>query len=270
MRTAGIDIGSRTVKLAIVEDGRPVCARVLENSFEPLAVCRRLLEGQSYQAILATGYGRHLFAEKMGGRAITEIKAAAIGARHLFPGCTCVLDIGGQDTKAIALDAAGAVGRFEMNDKCAAGTGRFVEVMAMALGCTLEEFSALAGERAAGERAAGEGLAGTGLAGMGADPQGLNSTCAVFAESEAVGLIARGRPRSEIAARVVASIAGRAAALVRRVGGEGPVVFLGGVARCTPLRQALERRLGREVRTPEAMQTAVALGCALAAGQAGG
>lgn len=202
MRAAGIDIGSRTVKLAIVEDGRPVCARVLENSFEPLAVCRRLLEGQSYQAILATGYGRHLFAEKMGGRAITEIKAAAIGARHLFPGCTCVLDIGGQDTKAIALDAAGAVGRFEMNDKCAAGTGRFVEVMAMALGCTLEEFSALAGEGAA------------------ADPQGLNSTCAVFAESEAVGLIARGRPRSEIAARVVASIAGRAAALVRRVGGE--------------------------------------------------
>lgn len=257
MRTAGIDIGSRTVKLAIVEDGRPVCARVLENSFEPLAVCRRLLEGQSYEAILATGYGRHLFAEKMGGQAITEIKAAAIGARHLFPGCTCVLDIGGQDTKAIALDATGAVGRFEMNDKCAAGTGRFVEVMAMALGCTLEEFSTLAGA----------GLAGTG---GGEEPQGLNSTCAVFAESEAVGLIARGRPRSEIAARVVASIAGRAAALVRRVGGEGPVVFLGGVARCTPLRQALERRLGRQVRTPEAMQTAVALGCALAAGQAGG
>lgn len=250
MRTAGIDIGSRTVKLAIVEDGRLVCSRVVENSFEPLAVCRLLLDGQEYQAILATGYGRHLFAEKIGGRAVTEIRAAAIGARFLSPGCSTVLDIGGQDTKAIALDAAGNVGRFEMNDKCAAGTGRFVEVMAMALGCTLDEFSALAGQG---------GDAGD------AEPPGLNSTCAVFAESEAVGLIAKGRPRGEIAARVVASIAGRAAALVRRVGGEGTIVFLGGLARCAPLRQALERRLGRPVLAPEGMQAAVALGCALAA-----
>jgi predicted CoA-substrate-specific enzyme activase len=250
LRTAGIDIGSRTVKLAVVEDGELVFSRVAENSFDPLAVCRALLEGQPHEAITATGYGRHLFAGKIGGRVITEIRAAAIGARHLFPGCDTVLDIGGQDTKAIALDADGRVGRFEMNDKCAAGTGRFLEGMAMALGATLDEFSELAG---AGEPAA----------------QGLNSTCAVFAESEAVGLIASGCPRAEIAARIVASIAGRAASLVRRVGGEGQVVFLGGVARCAPLRLALERRLDRPVRAPRApreTQIAVALGCALLAG----
>jgi predicted CoA-substrate-specific enzyme activase len=144
VRSVGIDIGSRTVELAVVENGRLVRALVRENSFEPLAVCRELLAGERFDAITTTGYGRHLFAEKIGGRVVTEIRAAAVGARRLFPGCGTVLDIGGQDTKAIAVDVDGAVGRFEMNDECAAGTGRFVEVMAMALGATLDEFGDLA------------------------------------------------------------------------------------------------------------------------------
>jgi predicted CoA-substrate-specific enzyme activase len=250
VRTAGIDIGSRTVKLAIIEDGQLAASEVRENTFEPLTVCREMLAGHRYDHIVATGYGRHLFADKIAGHVVTEIKAAALGARHLYPGCRTVLDIGGQDTKAIALDDFGNVGRFEMNDKCAAGTGRFIEVMAMALGCTLDEFSTLAEEGMACDRAL---------------RQGLSSTCAVFAESEVIGLIASGRKRSDIAAGIVASVAARAASLVRRVGGQGPIVFIGGIAGCRPLRDALTERLSRPVCTPRENQTAVSLGCALAA-----
>lgn len=110
MRTAGIDIGSRTVKLAIVEDGEMVVSRKRENSFDPLAVCRELLAGATYDRIVATGYGRRLFAEKIGGEVITEIKAAAVGARFLHPECRTILDIGGQDTKAIAVNVRGEWG----------------------------------------------------------------------------------------------------------------------------------------------------------------
>lgn len=251
MRTAGIDIGSRTVKLAIVEDGQLVAARVRENSFEPLSVCRDILADERYDRIVATGYGRHLFAEKMGGEVITEIKAAALGARHVAPGCARVVDIGGQDTKAIALDAAGNVGRFEMNDKCAAGTGRFFEVMAMALGCTLEEFNHLA----VAAIAAGP-----------AERHGISSTCTVFAESEVVSLIARGQSRGSIAVGIVDAIAGRAASLARRVGGGGDTLLIGGIARCSALRDELAKRLDCPVAVPPGnVQTIVALGCALAA-----
>lgn len=251
MRTAGIDIGSRTVKLAIVEGGRLVVSRVRENSFEPLSVCRQILADEHYDSIVATGYGRHLFAEKIGsGGVITEIKAAALGARHLFPDCRTILDIGGQDTKAIALDAGGNVGRFEMNDKCAAGTGRFFEVMAMALGCTLDEFTLLAAESVS---------TGSGLG------RGINSTCTVFAESEVVGLIARGQSRGAIAGGIIDAVTSRVVSLVRRVGIAQPVVFIGGVARCASLRDALALRLGCPVLVPAVMQTVVALGCALAA-----
>jgi predicted CoA-substrate-specific enzyme activase len=250
VRTAGIDIGSRTVKLAILEDGKLAVSRVWENSFEPLTVCRNILAGERYDSIVATGYGRHLFADRIGGGVITEIKAAALGARRLFPDCRTVLDIGGQDTKAISLAADGAVGRFEMNDKCAAGTGRFLEVMSMALGCTLDEFASLAEESVDADCD---------------DRRVISSTCAVFAESEVVGLIARGLSRGAIAGSIVDAVAGRAASLVRRVGITEPVLFVGGVARSAALRRALAKRLACPVVVPEDVQTVVALGCAFEA-----
>jgi len=243
MRVAGIDVGSRTVKLAIVDDGRLAVAKKKENSFEPLTVCRELLAGEHYDCLVATGYGRRLFAEAIGARMITEIKAAAVGARFLYPGCRTILDIGGQDTKAIALDPAGRVGRFEMNDKCAAGTGRFLEVMAMALGCSLAGFSALA--EAAPRRYA------------------VSSTCTVFAESEIVGLIARGKDRSEVAAGIIDSVANRATSLIRRVGVASDFIFVGGVALGQVLQKELASRLGVVVHVPEDPQVVAALGCAL-------
>ena len=104
MRAAGIDIGSRTVKLAVLQDGRLVTSKKRENSFDPLAVCRELLTDESYDTLVTTGYGRHLFSHNFGVRVVSEIKASAVGARWLHPACRTVIDLGGQDTKAISLD----------------------------------------------------------------------------------------------------------------------------------------------------------------------
>ena len=99
MKSAGIDIGSRTVKLAIFENGRLLTAKKRENSFDPLTVCRELLAGEEFDCITATGYGRHLFAEKTDANTVSELKANAAGAHWLFPSCRTVIDIGGQDTE---------------------------------------------------------------------------------------------------------------------------------------------------------------------------
>jgi predicted CoA-substrate-specific enzyme activase len=247
MRAAGIDIGSRTVKLAILQDGQLVTSKKRENSFDPLAVCRELLAGESYDSAVVTGYGRHLFSQKIGATVVSEIKASAIGARWLHPACRTVIDVGGQDTKVISLDPAGRLRRFEMNDKCAAGTGRFMEVIAMALACGVAEFGALA-------QSAERGYA-------------INSTCTVFAESEVVGLIARGIDRREVARGVVDSIAVRTSSLAKRVGLAADVLFIGGVALNAAMREVLAKRLEISVHVPEDPQMVAAIGCALLANE---
>jgi predicted CoA-substrate-specific enzyme activase len=247
MRAAGIDIGSRTVKLAILQDGQLVTSKKRENSFDPLAVCRELLAGESYDSAVVTGYGRHLFSQKIGATVVSEIKASAIGARWVHPACRTVIDVGGQDTKVISLDPAGRLRRFEMNDKCAAGTGRFMEVIAMALACGVAEFGALA-------QSAERGYA-------------INSTCTVFAESEVVGLIARGIDRREVARGVVDSIAVRTSSLAKRVGLAADVLFIGGVALNAAMRDVLAKRLEISVHVPEDPQMVAAVGCALLANE---
>lgn len=247
MRAAGIDIGSRTVKLAIFQDGQLVTSKKRENSFDPLAVCRELLAGESYDSAVVTGYGRHLFSQKIGATVVSEIKASAIGARWLHPACRTVIDVGGQDTKVISLDPAGRLRRFEMNDKCAAGTGRFMEVIAMALACGVAEFGALA-------QSAERGYA-------------INSTCTVFAESEVVGLIARGIDRREVARGIVDSIAVRTSSLAKRVGVAADVLFIGGVALNAAMRDVLAKRLEISVHVPEDPQMVAAVGCALLANE---
>jgi predicted CoA-substrate-specific enzyme activase len=247
MRAAGIDIGSRTVKLAILQDGQLVTSKKRENSFDPLAVCRELLAGESYDSAVVTGYGRHLFSQKIGATVVSEIKASAIGARWVHPACRTVIDVGGQDTKVISLDPAGRLRRFEMNDKCAAGTGRFMEVIAMALACGVAEFGALA-------QSAERGYA-------------INSTCTVFAESEVVGLIARGIDRREVARGVVDSIAVRTSSLAKRVGLAADVLFIGGVALNAAMREVLAKRLEISVHVPEDPQMVAAIGCALLANE---
>jgi predicted CoA-substrate-specific enzyme activase len=234
------------VKLAILQDGQLVTSKKRENSFDPLAVCRELLAGELYDSVVATGYGRHLFSQKIGASVVSEIKATAIGARWLHPACRTVVDIGGQDTKVISLDPKGRLLRFEMNDKCAAGTGRFVEVIALALACRVAEFGALAQ------------LAERGYA--------ISSTCTVFAESEVVSLIAGGIDRSEVARGVVDSIAIRTSSLAKRVGVAADVLFVGGVALNAAMRDVLGKWLEISVYVPEDPQLVAAVGCALLAG----
>ena len=140
MRSVGIDIGSRTVKLVVMESNKIFLSFRADSSYDPLAVSKEMLNGISYDTLVATGYGRHMFSEHYECQVISEIKAFATGARVLFPDCEAILDIGGQDTKAISLDENGRVLKFEMNDRCAAGTGRFLEIMAAALHYPLADF----------------------------------------------------------------------------------------------------------------------------------
>jgi (R)-2-hydroxyacyl-CoA dehydratese activating ATPase len=244
MRSAGIDIGSRAVKLVIIDEGRVVHGAVADTGSDPLAVCRGLLDGLACDSITCTGYGRHLFAEHWpDARVISEIKAVALGAIALVPGCRTIVDIGGQDSKAIALDAAGKVRKFAMNDRCAAGTGQFLEMMATALAYTRDEFVAAAGRAARAQK--------------------LSSMCSVFAQSEVVSLIARGASKEEMALGVHESIASRTAALMGGVPVEETVVFTGGCA-CNPcLSSLISQALKRPLRVPESPQTVAALGCAL-------
>jgi activator of 2-hydroxyglutaryl-CoA dehydratase len=106
---------------------------VTETGANPLQRCREIMSGRNYERVVVTGYGRHLVAPAFGGEVVSEIKAFAVGARHLYSDCRTVIDIGGQDCKVILLSANGTVQKFEMNDRCAAGTGKFLEIMANTL-----------------------------------------------------------------------------------------------------------------------------------------
>ena len=163
----------------------------------------------------------------------------------MHPEAQTVIDIGGQDSKVVAIGPSGKPLDFAMNDKCAAGTGRFLEVMARALQLDLEELGpcALRAGRAAG----------------------ISSTCTVFAESEVISLVAEGVDREEIVAGICQAIARRVGAMARRVGVEPPVVFAGGVAKNVGVVHALEEILGQELIVPEEPQVVGALGAALLA-----
>jgi len=169
----------------------------------------------------------------------------AAGARFLFPFCQTVLDIGGQDTKALALGVEGGISKFEMNDRCAAGTGRSLEMMATALGYRLSEFVDHASST------------------IGACQ--INSLCAVFAQSEVVSVLANGTPREAVALAVHQAVARRAISLVNRVGVGVDLVFVGGAALNSCLRREIEILAGVTVLTPENPQIVAAIGCGLVA-----
>ncbi len=217
-------------------------SRVIENSFDTIGLCRTLLDGRDYENIVATGYGRHLFADYFQAEVISEIKAFSIGVHALLPGVRTVLDIGGQDTKAIALDAAGRVAKFEMNDKCAAGTGRFLEIMAMALRYTLDDF----GEAAMHAK----------------HKENISSMCTVFAESEVIGMLAKGGEREGIAKGIHSSVIARAVRLLTKVGINPDVAFVGGGAKNKAMLQLLTENLKTEIFVPPDPQIVGALGCA--------
>ncbi len=245
-RQVGIDIGSRTIKVALVEDGRMTAMRCGDSGFDPLVNARALLQGLSYDRIMATGYGRHLFEVAHDTPTVTEIKAHATGMRFVFPETRLILDIGGQDSKVIALDDKGKISKFEMNDRCAAGTGKFLEIMARTLGFTPDDFGR-------------EALAATG------DLQ-INSMCTVFAESEVTSLLAKGAERREIAMGVHRSVLRRALGMLKRFLPSGCVAFSGGVAR-NPCMVHLLREAVPELLVPEFPQMTGAIGAALLANQ---
>ena len=250
MNTCGIDVGARTTKAVLLVSGRAVAQAVEDTGGDPLATARRVLatvlaEAAVHEAdlaaVIATGYGRGSL--PFATTTVTEITCQARGVRHLAPEARGILDVGGQDTKAIALDAGGRVRDFLMNDRCAAGTGRFLEVMAGVFGIRLEEAADLA---------------------LGAEtPVSIASTCTVFAESEVVSLRAHGVPGDAILAGVHASVAARLKSMVDRLAMEWPVVFTGGVARNRAAVAAVSRALAAEVIVPENPQTTGALGAAL-------
>jgi predicted CoA-substrate-specific enzyme activase len=250
MITAGIDVGSITAKAAAVDDGKLIGDRILMTGYDAGKAGRLVFEElmaelgirrEDLRCIIATGYGRSRvgFAD----RAVTEITCHAIGAHFLNPAVRTIIDIGGQDSKAIAVDADGRVREFAMNDKCAAGTGRFLEVMARALEVDLGEFGAFSLR--------------------GGRPAGISSLCTVFAESEVISLIAKGETRENIIAGIHESIAARVAAMAGRVGVQAPVMMTGGVARNRGVVRALEKKIGLPVEVSEKSQLTGAIGAAV-------
>jgi predicted CoA-substrate-specific enzyme activase len=243
MRSAGIDIGSRTVKLVLVEDGQVVFAEKADSSYDPVTVANGLLSKIKYDSLVATGYGRHFFNEHFTCHVISEIKAFAMGVRYLFPEALTILDIGGQDTKVIALNQEGRIVKFEMNDRCAAGTGRFLELMANALHYRITEF----GDAALDAQQAVK----------------ISSMCTVFAESEVISLTTRGAKREEVALGLHQSIIHRVLTMLGRLPQVESMVFAGGVAYNPCIRHLLEENLKIPLRIPEDPQIVGALGAAI-------
>lgn len=243
MRILGLDIGSRSVDAVWLEDGRIVDWAVVDSGFDPGSAAAVFVDRGAHDAVVSTGYGRHAARERFGGTAVTEITAYGVGAAALHPEAASVLDIGGQDTKVIALAPGGRVTDFEMNDKCAAGTGKFLEVMAKALGFTLEEMAAAA-------LAAESGVV-------------ISSMCTVFAESEVTGLVHRGEDRASIARGLHDSIAKRTIGSLKRVRACGPLLFAGGVAKNPAMVELIREGFAGEVLVPVEAQTVGAYGAAL-------
>lgn len=256
MITCGVDVGSLTAKAVVYDSltGR-VCGQALQRTEYNSEVAGREvlqtaleqagLQFEDLSALTATGYGRVVL--EFATYRLTEITCHARGVHHLLPEVRTVIDIGGQDSKVTRLDEQGRPLDFEMNDRCAAGTGRFLEVMAGALGVDLAGLAALA------------------LTAH--EPVTLSSTCTVFAESEVVGLLAHGRDRAEVAAGLCGAVAQRVVAMARRTGIEHPVAFTGGVALNAGVRRALSDLLGEVVVMPAEPQLTGALGAALLAAE---
>jgi len=248
MRYAGIDLGSRSIEVVILEDGQLVASRQTETGFTPVEQAATLLADEACDALMATGYGRHLFSETYTTKSqtVTEIKAVAAGCRQLMPEVDLIIDIGGQDAKVIALNPNGKVRKFEMNDRCAAGTGKFLEITAMSLGFPLSQ---LGNEALKAENRIQ-----------------INSMCAVFAESEVTSLVGRGVNRLDIAMGLHRSIASRAVSMLKRFPlSEATVGFVGGVALNPCVHSLLEDMLDSPVQVPDNPQMVSAYGAALMA-----
>jgi len=252
MITAGIDVGSISAKAVLFENNNVMASQVILTGYNSQNAGRQVfdrvlkqagLEAGQVAKIVATGYGRNSIA--FAHKAVTEITCHAAGAFFLDRRTRTIIDIGGQDSKAIALDDSGKVKDFAMNDKCAAGTGRFLEVMARALEVDLDAFGAMS---LTADHAAA-----------------ISSLCTVFAESEVISLIARGEQRANIIAGIHASVASRVVSMAKRVGVRAPIMMTGGVSKNIGVVKALEEKLSANLMVSDRAQVTGALGAAIIA-----
>jgi predicted CoA-substrate-specific enzyme activase len=250
----GMDIGSTTSKCLALGDGYKILGSSLvragigtngpqEVYDQALEICG--LSGDAISCCIATGYGRERWSQADG--IISELLAHALGSHFLFPEVHTIIDIGGQDAKVIALDAQGQMCNFVMNDKCAAGTGRFLDVMAGILKKDISELEQLAASSK--------------------HPVTISNTCTVFAESEVISQLAAGAEVPDVVGGICASVAGRVASLARRVGVTEDVCMSGGVAQNGGVRKALETLLEVTIYYSPMAQITGALGAAISAAQ---
>ena len=246
----GIDVGSRTTK-ALIWDGNNVLSRILlPTGWSPAESARnahnavlKKVDRQIDRKVI-TGYGR-ISLVNFADETVTEITAHARGVGRILPAAKTVIDIGGQDSKAILLENGGLVMDFAMNDRCAAGSGKFLEFLAHSMNLEIEDFAELAFKSQ--------------------NPIQISSLCTVFAESEVISLLAEGASKEDVAAGVHRSISLRVAAMAKTLNPQPPVAFTGGVARNRCMVRELSRALGMEIITPEFPEFSGALGAAIIA-----
>jgi predicted CoA-substrate-specific enzyme activase len=248
---AGVDVGSTQTKAVIIDEQKQIVSRSLidtganvvlaaQNSFNN-ALEQEQIREEEVEYVIGTGYGRYRVT--FGNAQVTEISCHGRGAVHMFPDTRTVVDMGGQDTKAIKVNSAGEIVDFCMNDKCAAGTGRFLGAAAAALDIPLDD------------------LGSTALQFQ--KPVRISTTCTVFAESEVLSWLGKGKKIEDILWGVHQSIASRSVGLLRRVGIEEQVSFTGGVTRNVAMIKAIEEKLDTTLNVSEDSHYMGALGAAL-------
>ena len=248
---AGVDVGSTTAKAVILDSDRNIVGKSLQDVSPRVAedaetafvkACQDAgIDREQVALITGTGYGR--LKVRFGSLIVTEISCHAKGSQFIYPNTRLTLDIGGQDTKAIRLGPNGEIIDFSMNDKCSAGTGRFLDVCADALGHSVADLGPMSEKSKR--------------------PTKITSTCTVFAETEVSNQLARGRKPEDIVNGLHHSIAERSISLMRRVGIEDEITFTGGVSRNTGLVRALEEKLGRKINVSPLSQWFGAIGGAI-------
>ncbi|BAQ13972.1 putative activator of 2-hydroxyisocaproyl-CoA dehydratase [Clostridium botulinum] len=250
MYTMGLDIGSTTSKGVIIKDGKEIVASVLvpvgTGTSGPLKLIKELKEKSNLtekdiEKTVVTGYGRIQY--KDADKKISELSCHAKGVAFLIPGARTIIDIGGQDAKAMKLNDKGKLINFIMNDKCAAGTGRFLDVMAGVLETDVSKLGEIS-EKSTKEVS-------------------ISSTCTVFAESEVISHLSANAKKEDIVAGIHTSVVRRVSTLAMRVGIEDQVVMVGGVARNKGIVKAMEKELCHDIKVPELAQLTGALGAAI-------
>lgn len=248
----GIDVGSTTTKGVLLDSsGKTLAKSLILTGASATQAVGTILQNISSRSgvnlngipVISTGYGRARV--ELAVKSITEITCHSVGVHHINPQIRLLIDVGGQDSKVIRIGSSGRPEDFELNDKCSAGTGRFLEVMARVLEVTIDELGPLALQSK--------------------KPSSISSTCTVFAESEVIGHIGAGESAADIAAGVHVSMVSKISALAKRVGIKEPACVTGGVALNPAFRHHLSKQLGVELWVPEEPQLTGAIGAAVLA-----